>query len=285
MKITDDAAGILGLCGHRTLHRLANPLLRIIATPLAKLAAGFELQVTSHGFSEAARQTAQRFTRDFAVRKEANIPDTGPVLVCSNHPGSIDGLAIAPCLQRADVKIVVSSIPFIQDLPATSSHMIWSSTETHRRMLTIRSIIQALQDGRVVIIFPSGTVDPDPDRMPGASEAILSWSHSLEVILRKVPATCFLGAIVSGVVDADLLNHPLPRLRREPRSRQKTAELLHGLRDMGAPGRIRTSTRISFDYPRAANDLPREKGALQQTILGNMLALLSNHTGSGNWTS
>ena len=62
--------------------------------------------------------------------------------------------------------------------------------------------------------------------MPGAETEIMAWSRSLEIFLRRAPQTEVLISIVSGVLAKKWVRHPLTRLRRERRDRQRLAEML-----------------------------------------------------------
>jgi 1-acyl-sn-glycerol-3-phosphate acyltransferase len=276
-KITDEIAGILGLPKVGLRRKLLTPFFWRTADHFAALAAGFDEQVSRFGFSKAAEWILPRFTRGVTVQGHRSIPKEGPLLIGSNHPGSFDALAIAAHAARNDLKIVISWIPFIQNLPSTAVHMIWTSLDTHIRMLVVRSIIRHLREGGAALIFPSGSIDPDPDLMSGAREALSSWSKSLEVILRHAPETQFLTTIVSSVLDADLLHHPLTRIRREIRDRQRIAEFLHVMRGLFRPRRISTTARISFAKPIPAFQLSSRRGVLLEALVSKAQALLADH--------
>jgi hypothetical protein len=276
-RIADEISGLLGF-GKRGFGRtLLSPFIKKVSSRLASIATGFEERVSHLGFSKASQWILPKFTSELRTTYEANIPSSRPLLIGANHPGGIDALAVTASSKRDDLKIVVSQIPFIRLLPHTSEHMIWSSLDTYERMLVIRSIIRTLKDGGAVLIFPSGTVDPDPDQMSGSKEALQSWSSSIETILRVVPDCQFVSAIVSGVVEPELLTHPITRLRKNVRNRQKVAELLHITRGIFNPMKISLTTRLSFSRPRAGRDFVRNGSRFGREIVRQTEMLLASH--------
>ena len=57
---------------------------------------------------------------DVTARGTEHLPAQDPLLAVANHPGACDSLAIASCIPRRDLKIVVREIPFFHALPNTS---------------------------------------------------------------------------------------------------------------------------------------------------------------------
>ncbi len=170
-KITDETIKALGLSPSDFVRKFISPIVFPATHQFAKLAAHFDHYVAKFGFSEAARWVLPRFVKDLTIIGADNVPEEGPLLVVSNHPGTVDVLAIAAGLSRDDIKIVSSAIPFIKHLPNTAQHLIFTTIDTHERMAVIRTIIRSLEEGRALLIFPSGGVDPDPAFMPEAIDS------------------------------------------------------------------------------------------------------------------
>jgi len=234
-------------------------LLRIIAGPsvtrFAEIAATFDDYVKSFGFNEAMRQITPYFVSGIRVHGEETIPTEGPLLVISNHPGTYDSIAISAALPRNDLKIVASGFPFLQRLPAASQHLIFVSTVVQERMVTVRNAIRHLQEGKSLLIFPSGRVEPDPAVLPGASLAMSTWSPSLELILRRAPDTRVLVTITSGVLSPFFVHSPLIKFWREKRDPQAVAEVIQIVTQMLFPNRVRLTPHISFDLPLTLSEL------------------------------
>ncbi|MCG2784268.1 MAG: hypothetical protein L6461_04105 [Anaerolineae bacterium] len=113
--LLDEIFKALGFGRHHPARFVLEPLFSSAAHRFARIAVTFDQDVATHGFREAARCLLPRFTREVHVRGAEYIPTEGPLLVVSNHPGTINGLAIASSLPRPDLKIVASGVPFISN--------------------------------------------------------------------------------------------------------------------------------------------------------------------------
>jgi hypothetical protein len=255
------ALGVTNTCIARpALERLFSPA----AHRFAEMAARFDQDVSTYGFREASRRLLPRFTCEVHAQGVEYIPTAGPLLVVSNHPGTVDGLVIASHLPRPDLKIIVSGVPFIRSLNACANHLIYSSLDTFERMKVVRTAIRHLQNDGAVLIFPSGGIDPDPAVMTGALDEIDSWSPSLDVILRRVPSTRVLVAIISGVLHTKWVHSPLTRIRAGRRNQQRVAEFLQVIQQMLFPNSLSVSPSVCFSEPQ--NFSANGKAALPEII-------------------
>jgi 1-acyl-sn-glycerol-3-phosphate acyltransferase len=201
------------------------------------------------------RRILPYFISDLKLCGIQNIPDEGPLLVVSNHPGTYDSIAIAASLPRTDLKIVASGFPILQKLPFASQHLIFVSPDLRARMLAMRSSIRHLQDGGAILIFPSGRVEPDPACLPGAHEAMSAWSSSLELFLKKVPLVKVLPTIVSGVLSPKFLTSPFIRFWRGVQDPQTAAEVVQVVIQMLFPQKVQLAPRISFGVAKTKSEL------------------------------
>jgi 1-acyl-sn-glycerol-3-phosphate acyltransferase len=195
------------------------------ALQFTKLTAELDRRIRQGGIMEGARWLLGRFTAGFEASGAKRIPRHGPLLVVSNHPASYDGLVISAFISRRDFKIIVGDIPFFRHLPHVSRHLIFSPDPENvfGRMQTVRLAIRHLQSGGSLLIFPRGTIEPDPAFMPQGDAEYSQWSRSLEIFLKNAPRTQVLTAAVSGVISQKIYLHPFIRLRRERRDRQRLA--------------------------------------------------------------
>ena len=207
------------------------------------------------------------------------MPDSGPALLVSNHPGAYDLFGILSQLPRADVRVIVSDISILRHLPATSPHFILIGRTEQSRMAAVRAGVRQLRAGGLLFIFPGGIVDPDPAFMPGAAKALQRWSPSLELFLRRAPDTRVVPTVVSGVLAPGWLHSPVTRLRQEPKDRQKVAEAFQVIQQLLLPGSLRTSPLITFGPPLLASDLLRPDAPVPplQAILDHQRLLLLLH--------
>jgi hypothetical protein len=251
------------------------------AQRFAELASNFDRQVANGGICEAARWILPRFCQSIDCTQEREIPTEGPLLVLSNHPGGVDGLLIAAALPRDDLKIVASGVPFIRGLPHTGNSLIYSSHDTHARMSVIRQMIRHLKADGSVLIFPSGTVDPDPSLILGAAQALRDWSPSVSLLIRKVPQVRVVVGMVSGVLSPASLRNPLIRLRHGQRQRQKLAEFLQISRQLFFPRSVSISPKITLGKLLSFEDILVDgRDAIRCMIESEANRLLHLHTAS-----
>ncbi len=225
-NISTEILVAVGLPRTGPLQTLLRPLVWPPARRFARLAAAFERRVAQEGLTAGVRWVLPRFVDGSRAIGIERIPSSGPLVIASNHPGSYDALVIASYLGRDDLKILVSDVPFLRSLRATSSHFLYTPSDAHKRMAAIRESIRHLRAGGALLVFASAQVDPDPAFLPGAHEALMRWSPSLPLFLRLVPETTMLVTIVSGVLAQSCYWHPLNRLRKEQRLKQFLAEFI-----------------------------------------------------------
>ncbi len=238
-----------GLRKWGSLARCVEGLFAPAVQRFAELAVAFDQEVARRGFSQAARNVLPVFTEQVQVHLEAPLPEQGALLILSNHPGVIDSLLLASHLNRQDLRIVASNVPFLRHLQATSQHLIFSSQDPFERMKAVRGIIRHLQEGGTVLIFPGGKIEPDPAFMPGAADELAQWSPSLEVIVRRAPHVHLAIGAVSGVLCPAWMQNPLVRLRRGRLNQQRTAEFLQVIQQMIAPQTPKPSPKASIGAP------------------------------------
>lgn len=282
-SITDEIFKALGVSPSGGLRTFLGPLFKRPAERFAQLAAAFDQQVARSGIIEAARWMLPRFTEKIMTHGAEHIPSHGPLLITTNHPGTYDVLVIAANLPRKDLKIVAAGIPFVQSLPHARDHLIFATTDTHQRMSVARSAIRHLNDGGALLICPSGTIDPDPAIMPGAHQAIETWSPSVELFLRRVPQTTLLLTIVSHVLLADYLRNPLTRLRKLTRDRQRIAEFIQVIQQMVLDQRLKLTPTVSFGKPLTYPELRAgidSSITVLQGIIHKAQQLLTDHLSS-----
>jgi hypothetical protein len=266
----------LGLGPDTRLRHVLNPLFWAPVRRFVAVADRFDQAAGERSFPEASRIVLSRFITELDVQGEQTVPREGPLLVAANHPGAADVLAIAAALPRDDLKVVVSSLPFLRELRNSARHFIYAAQEdAHQRMEVVRESIRHLKQGGSLLIFPRGMVEPDPELLPGADLSLGEWSSSLGIIARAVPEAEVVPAIVSGVLARRALRNPVTRLRSEPRERQKLAEFLQIIQQMMSPLRPSVSARLSFGRPVRA--IGEDARAVTQQVVETARRLLAEH--------
>ena len=199
--ITDEVIKSMGLSALRWPRKLLPPLMSPATRRFAELFAAFDQDARQLGMNEAARRFLPHLVRSCQQSGASSVPQEGPLLVASNHPGATDAVAIAASLPRQDLKIVITDVPFTRALLAADDHLIFTPHEPVARANTVREILRHLMNGGAVLIFPSGHLDPDPAFMAGAAKGLEDWSRSVALILRRAPQTWLLVTIVGGVLE------------------------------------------------------------------------------------
>jgi len=257
--LIDEIFNAMGLPSSSWLRRILWPLAWPPAQRFARIAASADRCVAEHGFREAANRMLYRFVQRVAVWGAEYIPTQGPLLVASNHPGSVDSLAIAASLPRDDLKIVVSGAPFFHGLTCASQHLLYAPENVNGRMLVLRNAVRHLGNGGAVLIFPTGLVDPDPAVFPFASQSVEAWSSSVAWMLDKVPATRLLITVVSGVLARECWRNPLVRLRESMWEKQKLAEFIQIIQQLVFGRRFPLIPQVAFGQPLTLPELSVEE--------------------------
>jgi hypothetical protein len=276
--LSTDILEAAGLPPTSPLRTLLSPLVWPPVHLFARVAAEFDQRVAQSGLVEAIRWVLPRFVDGVSTEGTENIPTTGPLVIASNHPGASDGLAIASCLPRDDLKVVVTDRPFFRGLYAASSYLIYTPRDASGRMGVVREAVRHLRAGGSLLIFAHGNVEPDPAVAPGAEEALEGWSSSVPLFLRRVPGASLVVTIVSGVLAPSAMQHPLTRLQEGWRGRQLLAEFIQVSQQMLFGRRFGLVPTVRFAAPLTAGDWlgGRDAGAALAAILARARELLAD---------
>lgn len=251
---------------------LALPQTRAVRRVIASLAGGairrftqlaFELDcvVEKEGIAGGARWLLPRFVKSHSAQGLENIPAAGPLVIASNHPAAFDSVVISAHVPRRDYKIIIGEIPFFKNLPNIRANSIFApeSTDSAGRMQVVREVIRHLKNDGAILIFPRGTIEPDPAWMPDSGAEFEHWSRSLEIFLKQVPQTQVLVTMVSGVISQAAMHHPITWFRKARPDRQRLAFMYQFIRQMIAGKETFGLTpRVTFgDLIRARNTTDR----------------------------
>ena len=235
--------------GRQWPRQMLRPLIWFASTRFARMASAADDKIAQDGFQQGMSRLLTNFISGFEARGVETVPPDGPLLVVSNHPGTVDSLLIAASLPRDDLKIFATGFAFLKQLPAARQHLIFSSRESSDRILALRRAIRHLQEGAALLLFPSGNIDPDPAMLPGAVDNLNRWSPSVELILKKVPEARVQVAIVSGVLSQKWMNSPIMRIWRDQLARQTVAGTSQVIRQLIFPTRLKVSPKVSYAAP------------------------------------
>lgn len=203
----------------------------------------------------------------------ARVPSGGPLLVVSNHPGLTDTVALFASLPREDLCIVAADRPFLRAITETSKRIIYLKHGSDFQIAALREIVRRLNEGKAVLIFPGGQIEPDPSISNDAAKALEGWSRSLGLIVRLAKEIRVVTAIVSGVSSPSARRHPLTRIRRAKKDRERVGAVLQLMME-----RYRSvEVKVSFSEPLTRAAL-LEKGedaeAITQIIIDSARRLI-----------
>ena len=276
-SILDDMFKDFNQARKRWIRKLLEPLAFFPIHRFTRLMLSLDNTISQEGFRRALHDLAAYFVNDIGVLGDENIPKEGPLLVVSNHPGTVDSAAIGAKLPRDDLQIIATDFPLLQRLPYASQHLIFVDQHAPMNLSGPRSTINHLKAGGSVLIFPSGRVEPDPAIMPDAIDKILNWSPSIEFFLRKVPQTQVVVTIVSGVLSPIFLNNPINHLLQGVRDPLAIAEVSQIITQMILKKRFRMNLNISFALPQTVDDLRQDYGSIYQAVIEKANQLMSDH--------
>lgn len=244
----------LGWQNSKILRKLTSPFFQYPARRFAHQVLDYDRGVHDLGLADGARRLLSTYVNDFTVHGAENLPAQGPVLILSNHPGMVDTVALFAALPRSDLRVLAAERPFLTALPATRPYLFFVP-ENDGRSEVIRQTAGHLRQGGAVLTFPGGQIDPDPRCMTGAASALDGWSASTGIFVRLEPQVRVLPVIVSGVIAPQSLKHPLTRLRRHPRDRERLAATLQILTRVFLPNIWPVHVHVDILPPIAGNEL------------------------------
>ncbi len=263
------------------IHWMRRVVSQIVHKPVehfSELIVEFDTSIRDYGYVFASNQILKKLVGEVTADGQEQIPPAGPLIIASNHPGTYDGLAIISKLPRNDFRLIVSGIPFFQNLPNASANLIFATHDTYDRTDVLRKSIRHLQAGGSLLIFPSGRLDPDPSIFSDAGEGLKRWSRSIEVFLCQVPEAQLVLAIASGVLSRRYVNHPLARLFENDHEQRRFMEFLQVIRQMALGRPLELHPKVSFSRPFKRAKTPNCIEIFsRQTIFEEALALLDHH--------
>ncbi|MDH7512886.1 MAG: hypothetical protein QHH14_08070 [Clostridiales bacterium] len=273
--ITAEIIAALGFSPRGAARHLLGPLFRYPSRRISTIMWEYTRDAAETDIISATGRLLAQFVDGVEARGRENVPREGPVLIASNHPGAYDAFAIVSQLPRADIKLVGSDVPFLKALPQVASRLIDTPPDAIKRMVAVRACIRQLQANGLLIIYPTGFVDPDPEVQRGASDVLKSWSPSLEIMLRRAPATRVVITVVSGVLSGQALRNPITRLAKADWEKRKLAEFLQVIEQLTFKRRFHLSPRVTFGPPISMADLDRKN--LMADLIARAGAVLANH--------
>jgi len=244
----DDLVSSFGWQDSPRLATLVRGIFHAPAQKFARQMLTFDADIGQRGLALAAQTLFKQFARDLQIFGAERLPQNGPTLYLSNHPGMIDTLALFMAIQRADLRILAIERPFLKALTSTSRQLIFLNDDPTRRMAAVKTTAAHLKAGGAALTFPAGKIDPDPAVYPGAVEALGGWSDSAGILARFAPGTKVIPTLVSGVLWEKAVNIPSPTSRKPASSVKNWAQPCNCWPTSNSTRR-RCASRCSSDNP------------------------------------
>ena len=258
--ILDEMANTFGATPHGLVRRICGSLFGLPTGRFGRLFAAADREVGRTSLGGGCGRLLSDIGVEVAVRGTEHLPTESPLLVVSNHPGAYDSVAIASCIPRRDLKILLYEIPFFRAMPNAGGWYIYASDDPVKRMTALRTTIRHLQGGGSALLFGTGIIEPDPALGPGAITALGHWSRSIEIVMRQVPGARLVLAAASGIMVQAFVNHPLRLIRQRPVDRRRVTEYLQVITQLLFPRWFSVTVKLSFAPPVTVEELSRESG-------------------------
>ncbi len=240
----------------RLAPRVLHPLVWRPAFRFARMCGEMELAARRYGLAAAGQRGLGEFARMVRVSGNESIPDSGPLLIVSNHVGAFDVLVILSQILRNDLKAISSDVPFLRSYPILTERLFYTNFQAGAGMQAARQALRHLKSGGALLLFASAGIDPDPALdLPGARRELNNWKPSLDIFLRQVPETQVVISIVSGVVSGRWAKNPLTRIGKRPIDKRRIGEILQIIQQLLFPRTLMMDARIQFAPPLTAADL------------------------------
>ena len=246
--VMDEVLWALKVKDRPFLRWLVNFLATLPVKKFTRLIIEFENAVGDYGPAQGAQMIFKYFFDDLKVMGRENIPDKGPVILAANHPGGMDFIAEVGLSCRDDIRIISSDVNFLRPLPVANQYLVPVTADPKIRFKALKETLAHLEQGGALLLYPSGSIDPDPQFFRNAKEHLSRWSRSLEAYLRKVPEVQFVPIITSNALNERFLFNKLVMSQKYRLERQRAAEFLQTLNMMFLKGK-RLDLQISIGKP------------------------------------
>lgn len=193
---------------HHTFGATNRPWWRRVVTllgwiPSRRLAhhmAACDAQAGVSGLVAAGRVIVAHYAGALDIVDAHHIPRTGPVLICSNHPGLSDAAATFVGINRTDLKVIAAERALLDALPNIAAQLICVPADATGRAQAIRAAVRHLKGGGALLTYPAGRIESDPAVFDDAAVTLPVWSEMATVFGKLVPQLSVIPILVSGVI-------------------------------------------------------------------------------------
>ncbi len=259
--------------------RRGRSLLELLCRPpaagFARLVLRYDAMVGELGPATGAAWVLGQFGHTVRVHGRQHVPDSGPVMLLSNHPGMTDTMALFAAIARPDLLTIAADRPFLRLLPNTSRSLLYVAERGGQRQGVVRAAAGHLRRGGALLTFPAGEIEPDPAALPGPRAALEGWNESIAFFVKLAPQAVVVPVLVGGVLSAGAQRNPLARLRRTRENREKLAAMLQ----IVVPAYRAAQVTVAFGPPIDAAELAAlgDAAAAKRAVVAAMRRLIDTH--------
>ena len=260
------------------VQQIMAAVLKFPAKKFARLLAEFDIVADNKGPVAACRHMFSYFFDHLEVVGQEKIPMQGPLILASNHPGGMDFVALGGLAGRDDIQVITDDVAMLRRLPAVREHLIMMPSEPREQFRALKTALDHLEKGGMLLLFPTGSIDPDPHYFRNAQEHLQRWSKSLEFFVRKVPEVKIQPIIVSEAIgERFLFNNIFVKRQVRRVDRQRLAEFLQVMNMVFLKGR-RFNLKVLFgDVMQYQGTGKEDLSAFYEQIKINAERLLEQH--------
>ena len=295
----DDLSKLAGLNGSVVGSRALQLLLGSRVRRFARAMATFNSDIAQQGVKVASRRLCARYGGRIVADGAETVPTSGPVLFAANHPGLMDTVAVYGSVPRPDIRALARPQPLLTLLSELAPNLLMLPDDGPNRASGLREVLRTLRAGGALLIFPAGTLEPEPTLLPSSASlasarrngstrhaslphALLppsplgEWSSGVGTLVRlAVRQDIELQVVptaISGVLSTATWRRfaPLVRLRRAHRGREDLTAVLQ----LAFPTLGPTTVRVRYGPPLAASTLASD-GASAEAITARVRAAVA----------
>lgn len=169
----------------RSVNAFVSPLFLVPTVVFVLRLLRLDREITANGVANAMGRILRRYYRGVSVIR-GTVPSSGPVLLVGNHPGLGDLPALAVATKRRDLFAIAKKRALMRDMPGVLSRCVVIDETLSSRARAIRRIVEIAREGGAIVVYPAGSIEPDP-ALVGADHPILGdWPSFVDGIARRL---------------------------------------------------------------------------------------------------
>ncbi len=142
-------------------------------------------RISRKGLTAGMRWILSRYYAGVSGVRTAELP-VGPIIFAGNHPGLGDLPALCSLIERDDILILAKDRSLTREMRGILSHCIVIDESLRSRARAIQQIMEALGQGKAVVLYPAGEIEPDPAVTPRGVPILRSWEPVIDALATRI---------------------------------------------------------------------------------------------------